>query len=88
MTGGEFPRTGHRAAELGDPAVGDPDVSDLLVTGRHDGGTADYEVKSHQCIVACGGASPAEQRPQVVEPVEQVPHVRRRASLPVRMQVG
>lgn len=32
--------------------------------------------------------SGAKQRPQVAEPVEQMPHVRRGASVPVRMQVG
>ena len=37
---------------------------------------------------AHAGSGTAEQRPQVVEPVEQVPHVRRGASFPVRMQVG
>jgi len=52
---GEFPLSRHRAAELGDPAAGDAEVGDLLVTRRHDDGTADYEVKSHQGIVALAG---------------------------------
>jgi hypothetical protein len=32
--------------------------------------------------------SGAKERPQVIEPVEQVPHVRRSAPFPVRVQVG
>jgi hypothetical protein len=35
-----------------------------------------------------GSGSRAQERPQVVEPVEQVPHVRRGAQFPVRVQVG
>ena len=53
--GGELLRPRHRAAELGDPAVGYPDVSDFPVTGRDHGRTAYNEVKAHRSIVARDG---------------------------------
>lgn len=52
--GGEFLRARHRAAELGDPAVGDADVSGLPVTGRDHGRAPYNEVETHRSIVARG----------------------------------
>jgi hypothetical protein len=49
---GELLRARHRAAELGDPAVGYADVSGFLVTGRDHGRAADNEVETHRSIVA------------------------------------
>ena len=53
--GVEFLLPGHRAAELRDPAAGDPDVGDFLATRGDDGPVADHEIKtlfSHPSIVA------------------------------------
>ena len=52
---------GHRAAELGDPAVPHPDVGDLLTARGDDGSVADDEIKtlfSHPSIVARPGGRP------------------------------
>ena len=43
--------------------------------------------RTHERALSRSRSRP-EQRPQVVEPVEQVPHVRRGAAFPVRVQVG
>jgi hypothetical protein len=50
--GVELLRARHRAAELGDPAVGYADVSGFPVTGRDYGRAAYNEVKAHRSIVA------------------------------------
>ena len=66
--GGELLRARHRAAELGDPAVGDADVSDFPVTGRDHGRAAYNEVKAHRSIVA-GGYQTAARRVGPAAPV-------------------
>ena len=60
--GGELLRARHRAAELGDPAVGYADVSGLPVTGRNHGRAAYNEVKTHRSIVARGYQTGAYER--------------------------
>jgi hypothetical protein len=50
--GGELVDTCHRAAEPGDPAAGDADVSSFCVTGRHHGGAAYNKVKDLR-LIAC-----------------------------------
>jgi hypothetical protein len=47
-----LPGAGHRAAELGDPAAGDADVSGFPVTGRDHGRAADDEFEAHSSSVA------------------------------------
>ena len=49
--GVELLRARHRAAELGDPAIGYADVSGFPVSGRCHGRAAYNEVKAHRSIV-------------------------------------
>jgi hypothetical protein len=66
--GVELLRTRHRAAELGDPAVGYADVGGFPVTGRDHGRAAYDELKAHRSIVARACPAGTVSRPGVGAP--------------------